>query len=578
MCGIAGVAGHPEAEVLVAKMTAMQTHRGPDSGAVLRPAPEVAFGHRRLAILDLSERGTQPMTSRDGRWTVVLNGEIFNYRELRAELDDVQWRSETDTEVFVEAVARWGVEATLRRSNGMFGAALWDGQQRALFLVRDRVGEKPLVYYWNGTLLAFASEIKALSPLHGSVLDPAAVDLYLALGYIPAGLGIFRSTYKLAPGHLAQLRSGDLQIRRWWFPEDALARPSQEFQERREELRYLVKDAVRLRLRADVPVALALSGGVDSSAIAAELVDAGAATRAFTVTFEKDSSDLPHARAAAERFGLDHGVIEAESGRLADQIETAFGIYDEPFADSSAIACTTLARSISGRYKVILDGDGGDEAFGGYRHYEFIAAKQSLKAAAAVMGLRDGNANSTVYIQSKTAFRAKERQALLNGHAPHSRSLDDFLQSDAFLQKLPQGSLKRALWSDRHLSLSNGLTYKMDIALAAHGIEGRAPLLDHRILEWSQSLPDKDLVNGREKKILLRSAYRETLHDSILDRPKHGFGAPIDHWMAAPLRDLAAAMLPCPLLDPKLQQNLSGQRRWALLAFAVWARRWRATW
>ncbi len=312
MCAIAGVAGHPEALDLTSRMTSIQAHRGPDSGAVRQLAPEVAFGHRRLAILDLSECGAQPMTSRDGRWTLVLNGEIFNYRELRNELGYIPWRSETDTEVFVEAVARWGLEATLRRSNGMFAVALWDGHQNALFVARDRVGEKPLVYFWDGAVFGFASELKALSPLHGSRLDPASVDLYLALGYVPARSAIFRSTYKLAPGHFARLRDGELQIRRWWFPENALSEPSSSVQQRREHLRHLIKDAVRLRLRADVPIALALSGGMDSSAIAAELTEASAAPVAFTVVFEKDASDLPYAKAVAERFGLRHEVIEAK--------------------------------------------------------------------------------------------------------------------------------------------------------------------------------------------------------------------------------------------------------------------------
>lgn len=578
MCGIAGVVGHPDAHAVVAKMTSLQVHRGPESGAVRSLTPEVAFGHRRLAILDLSERGAQPMTSFDGRWTIVLNGEIFNYRELRSELGDVFWRSETDTEVFVEAIARWGLEATLRRCNGMFGAALWDSHQRALFLARDRVGEKPLIYYWDGEVFGFASELKALSPLHDSRLDPTAVDLYLALGYVPAPAAIFRATHKLPPGHLARLRNRELQVRRWWFPENASTQPAPDVRERREQVRDLVKDAVRLRLRADVPIALALSGGVDSSAIATELAESNTASRAFTVIFEKDTSDLSHAQAVAKRFGMDHEIIEADRQALPDQIESSFGIYDEPFADSSTLACTALAHNVASRYKVILNGDGGDEAFGGYRHYEFISAKQRLKAAAALVGLRDGHATSTVYVQSKTAFRTKERQVLLNGYGQRVQALDEFLISDSFLRRLPQNPLKRALWSDRHLPLANALTYKMDMSLAAHGIEGRAPLLDHRILEWSQNLPNKDLVRSRQKKVLLCSAYRGSLPDSVLIREKHGFGAPIDEWLAGPLREQAAAMLPCSLLDPKMQCNLVGQRQWALFAFAMWARRWGATW
>jgi asparagine synthase (glutamine-hydrolysing) len=342
-------------------------------------------------------------------------------------------------------------------------------------------------------------------------------------------------------------------------------------------LRHLIQDAIKLRLRADVPIALALSGGIDSSVIAAELAEAGAPPSTFTVVVDGVSSDPPHAQSVAQQFALPHHAIEPEDQPLPDQMETVCGMYDEPFADSSAFGCAALARSLAGKYKVILNGDGGDEAFGGYRHYEFISAKQTVKAAAAAMGLRDGQGIST-YVQSKTTFRAKERAALLNGYGQQTSTLDEFLRSDSFLQKLPAGSLKRALWSDRHLPLANGLMYKTDIAFGAYGLEGRAPLLDYRILEWSQNLPDRDLVRGREKKVLLRDSYRGILPDSILSRPKQGFGAPIEQWLAGPLRDQANAVLPCPLLDPDVQRDLTGQRRWALFSFAMWARRWRATW
>lgn len=519
------------------------------------------------------------MTSRDGRWTIVLNGEIFNYRELRDELGYVPWRSETDTEVFLEAVAEWGLKKTLERSVGMFAVALWDHREQTLLLARDRLGEKPLVYFWDGKLLAFASEMKALAPLHDSRLNPEAVDLYFALGYVPAEHGIFRSTFKLAAGHLARWKGGSLTTERWWFPENATVDIPKCAKERRSELRRLLADAVRLRLRADVPVALALSGGIDSSVIAAEMIEEGIRPDAFTVLFRETDSDLPYAQDTARHFGLRHEVVRAEQLPLEEQIESTFEAYDEPFADSSAVACAALARTMAGRYKVILNGDGGDEAFGGYRHYEYIAVKRRFKTAAAVAGLRDGGGTSTsVYVQSKTLFRCMERMALLNGHAGGAETLEHLLSSGPFFQNQPAGVLKHALWSDRHLALANGLTYKMDIAMGAYGLEGRAPLLDHRVLEWAQNLPDADLVRGREKKVLLRDAYRGILPPQILTRAKQGFGAPVSQWLAGPLREQVAALLPCPLLSPKSQSNLKGQRQWTLFAFSVWARRWGATW
>ena len=564
---------------MVARMTAAQAHRGPDSGAVQQLTPTAAFGHRRLAILDLSERGAQPMTSRDGRWTIVLNGELFNYRELRAELSGIPWRSETDTEVFLEAVADWGLERALERSVGMFALALWDHREQTLFIARDRIGEKPLVYFWDGTTFGFASEMKALGVLHSPILDASSVDVYLALGYVPAPLGIFRNTHKLMPGHFACLKNGTLDVRRWWFPENVSLQPARANGERKEQLRALIGDAVGLRLRADVPIALALSGGLDSSVIAAELTRQGAAPDAFTVIFNDDESDLPYAQAVAKRFGLRHEVIRAEGLSLDARLQATFEQYDEPFSDSSAVACLTLARALGGRYKVILNGDGGDEAFAGYRHYEYIAAKQALKAAAAVAGLRDGYASSTTYVQSKTTFRTVERSALLNGPgARSSAALDEFLIADPYLRTPRSGALKSALWSDRHLHLANGLTYKTDMAFAAHGIEGRAPLLDHRILEWAQNLEDRDLVRGREKKVQLRDAYSAELPAEVLTRPKHGFGAPIAQWLAGPLREQLEACLPCALLDPDAQRGQTGQRQWTLFAFSQWAKQWRASW
>jgi asparagine synthase (glutamine-hydrolysing) len=557
-------------------MSTAQFHRGPDSGSVTTLAPGAAFGHRRLAILDLSSQGSQPMTSRDGRWTLVLNGEIFNYRELRAQLSGIPWRSETDTEVLLEAVAAWGLDRALQKTIGMFALALWDHRERSLLLARDRVGEKPLVYFWDGTIFAFASELKALARLHESQIDPVAADAYFGLGYVPAPLSIFRNTYKLPAGHMARLRDGRLEVRRWWFPEHATPEIAASRIGRCEQLRELIGDAVRLRLRADVPIALALSGGIDSSVIAAELARQGAAPDAFTVAFDGDLSEAPYARAIAQRLGLRHEIIEAGSQPIESQVLAAVDQYDEPFADSSGVACLTLARAFAGQYKVILTGDGGDEAFGGYRHYEYIGAKQALKAAAAAAGFRDGHASGTVYIQAKTTFRTEERQSLLGRHRV-PEALDHFLASDPFLGSQPTGALKRALWSDRHLAFANGLTYKMDIALSAQGLEGRAPLVDHRILEWSQNLEDRDLVHGREKKILLRETYRRALPDEIMRRPKRGFGAPVTQWLNGPLRELVRDALPCPLLTG-LQSEPAGQRQWTLLMFALWARKWRASW
>jgi asparagine synthase (glutamine-hydrolysing) len=579
MCAIAGVVGPVDGAGLVRRMMEIQRHRGPDGAGLFTDAPAgVSLGHRRLAVLDLSEAGRQPMTSRDGRWTIALNGEVFNYVEFRRELGG-EFRTATDTEALLEACAAWGVDKALGRSIGMFAFALWDARERELILARDRAGEKPLVYFWDGKTLAFASELKALGPLHESRLNPAAVDCYLALGYVPAPLGIFRNCSKLPPGHLLRFKDGALRVERWWFPERAEEMGERTRPERVVKLRRMMADAVRLRLRADVPVALYLSGGIDSSVVAAECALEGARLHAFTVAFDGDDTDLPYACQVAERLGLPHRVLRVRAGLLRQDLRGLFGHYDEPFADSSALPSFALARELAGRYKVVLNGDGGDEAFGGYPHYEHIEAKQAVKAAAAAVGLCDGRSGGPlgVYVQSKTAFRAAERTRLLNGNGEPD-AFESVLASQSFLGRGREGALKRALWTDRHLYLPNDLTYKMDIALAAWGMEGRAPFLDHRILEWSQSLPPQELVHGHQKKILLRAAYAADLPREVLGRPKHGFGAPVGAWLKGPLREMAAETVPCPLLDPNRQRGMTGQRLWTLVAFSGWASHWRASW
>jgi asparagine synthase (glutamine-hydrolysing) len=516
------------------------------------------------------------MTSRDGRWTIVFNGEIFNYLELRREMVDVEFRTTTDTEVLLEACARWGVEATLPKLVGMFAFALWDSRSQALALVRDRVGEKPLAYFWDGETLAFASEMKALRSLHKAELEPKAVDAYLALGYVPAPLGIFRNTKKLQAGHLARWQAGTLRVERWWHPESAeTALPNHPDNPR--VVRGRIAEAVHLRLRSDVPIALALSGGLDSSVIAAELAEEGHRPDAFTVVFDDDETDLPYAQAVARHFHLPLDVIRADAGGIEEMLLDSVAHYDEPFADSSGLPTLALARALQGRYKVILNGDGGDEAFAGYSHYAFIAAKQALKAAAAVAGLCDGSLGRSVYVESKVIFRGQERESLLRNQDTRG-ALTRFLEHDSFLQVPPDGALKQALWSDRHLYLANDLTYKMDIALSSCGIEGRAPLLDHRILEWAQGLSAPELVQGRKKKVLLRQTYASQLPAKVVSRGKHGFGSPIDRWLEGPLACVAEELLPCPLLQPEQQVGAAGQRQWSLLTFACWARAWGARW
>jgi asparagine synthase (glutamine-hydrolysing) len=301
------------------------------------------------------------------------------------------------------------------------------------------------------------------------------------------------------------------------------------------------------------------------------------------VVFDGDETELPYARLAARHLGLRHRVIPVSGASAASQLQLAAAHYDEPFADSSGLPTLALAQAIAGErgatgsYKVVLTGDGGDEAFAGYPHYQHIAAKQLVKAAAAAVGMVDGSGATGVYVQSKTTFPRRQRGRLLAGRAPGD-SLAHFLASDSYLPHASGDALHQALWRDRHLYLPNNLSFKMDIALGAFGLEGRAPFLDHHILEWAQTLPSKLLVRGRAKKVLLRRAYRDRLPEALLARAKRGFGSPTDRWLAGPLAGAIKELLPCPLLDRKSQENCSGQKLWTLLTFARWAQTWSARW
>lgn len=598
MCGIVGIIDHKSSTqgALVEGMLEAIEHRGPDdAGVFVDLVGGVALGHRRLSVIDLSTGGHQPMSSVDGRLTVVFNGEIYNYLELKSFFKEkgLAFETNSDTEVLLRGYEFWGREV-LNKLAGMFAFAIWDREEESLFLARDRVGKKPLVYYWDGNSFAFASEVKALMTLPACrrELDPQAVEAYLAFGYVPAPLNIFKRIKKLQPGHYLCLRKGRLEVARYWFPEKTANHMPTRVEERLEMFRALFQDAVRIRLRSDVPIGLFLSGGVDSSAVAAECVRAGQRLRGYTVAFDEDQTDLPFATRVAQHLEIEHEVIHTSGDRVREDLDRIVWLYDEPFGDSSNIPSYYISRAIKGQFKVILNGDGGDEAFGGYKHYEYIGQKQALKRFGALMHLWDGKASDPwqVYFQGKAIFRRGERERLVGYHAETKDGVTKLIGQNPFLRAYhPHDALHLALWGDRHIFLPNDLLYKMDIALMSQGIEGRSPFLDHRLMEWTQHLPTSDLLRGKDKKILLRTAFKGVLPSDILDRPKHGFGAPVKRWLCGAFSPLIKEYLPCPLFERNVQERyleafyrrprtLESVRIWTLLFFAIWAKRWRATW
>lgn len=591
MCAIAGA--FPGLKGGVGTLSAMldsMRHRGPDGRGLFEDGA-CLMGHQRLAVIDLSG-GIQPFSTPDGRYTIVFNGEIYNYVEIRAELESrgVKFRTNSDTEVLLEAFREWG-SASLSRFVGMFAFAIWDRDEKTLFLARDRVGKKPLVYYWDGAQLIFASELKALLSVPGCepVLDSKGVDLYFALGYIPAPLSIFRKINKLQAGHYLVLKDGCLDVKRYWKPEMVESRPGLTHNERIEEFKSLFENSVRVRLRSDVPIGLFLSGGVDSSAIGAEVVRQGHRLEALTVRFDQADVDLPYSVEVAKALGIRQEIVDI-SPDLKQDMDRIVWHFDEPFFDTSNIPSYYVAKAASNRFKVVLNGDGGDEAFAGYPHYEWIRWKQAAKTVLAVGGVGDywGVDPWQIYFKSKSLLTGIERVSLLRSVGPVD-VLGSFLSSDPYLQTRGGSSLQRALWADRHVSLPNDLLYKMDIAAGAFGVEGRSPFLDHRLLEWAQELPEADLVRGCEKKMLLRASFSGVLPPRVLNRPKHGFGAPIRQWLQGPLKDLVNDTLPCTLLDSGIQSDIlksfynggtakDGIRLWTVFMFGLWAKRWKARW
>lgn len=351
MCGIAGLVSPSScvSEEAIASMNRRLAHRGPDGhGTYCDQKAGVGLGHHRLSILDLTSAGRQPMSTDDGRFTIVFNGEIYNYLELRKELEASGefFSTNCDTEVLLKGYRRWR-EKVVDRLLGMFAFAIWDRDARQLFLVRDRAGKKPLLYFWNEKTFAFASELKSLLTLPECQrrLNADAVDVYFALGYIPAPLSIIQNVHKLPPGHCLTLRGEAITIRRYWRPELATPLMAATREARIEQFRDLFADAVRIRLRSDVPVGLFLSGGIDSSAIAAECQRQSQSLKAYTVTFDRDDTDLPYALSVARHLRLDHKVIEASGTDVIEDIPKIIDFYDEPFADTSNVPSYYIARN-----------------------------------------------------------------------------------------------------------------------------------------------------------------------------------------------------------------------------------------
>lgn len=647
MCGIVGFVQPPERSAselksILAGMSKVISHRGPDdSGAWVDVERGIALGHRRLSILDLSPEGHQPMISASGRYVIVFNGEIYNHRALKQELDvckeAVLWRGHSDTEVMLAVFERWGVEKALARLNGMFAFVLWDKHERILYLGRDRAGEKPLYYGWLGDSFLFGSELKALAahPAWRGEIDREAMALYVRHNYVPTPFSIYRDIRKLPAAHLLRVSIGNsdtktLIPRPYWSAKGIAEKGTQQqfsgnVEDAADALDALLRDAVALRMQADVPLGAFLSGGVDSSAVVALMqTQSSQAVRTFSIGFEEVSyNEAPYAKVVAKHLGADHTELYVTAAEAMSVIPRLPQIHDEPFADSSQIPTFLVSQMARRHVTVALSGDGGDELFGGYNRY-FLGRDiwrgvgrlpMSLRHAVAqvLMSVAPSILDKTLFAiapflpgRFRTALPADKLQKLATILAcPSPEDMYRRLISQGDPQSLvsqikePVSTLtdrtqwaavsdftQRMMFLDLVSYLPDCILTKVDRASMAVSLEARVPLLDHRVIEFAWTLPlAMNIRNGQGKQLLRHVLYRYVPREMI-ERPKMGFGVPIDVWLRGPLRDWAETLLseatlrdeghfdPAPIRK-KWIEHISGKRDWqyplwGVLMFQAW--------
>jgi asparagine synthase (glutamine-hydrolysing) len=575
MCGIAGkVTGLGDVPVgLVEAMCERQEHRGPDSRGIHR-SNGVALGIQRLRVIDL-QTGDQPIYNEDRSVAVVLNGEIYNFQELRADLEQRghSFYTRTDTEVIAHLYEERGPDL-VEELHGMFSFAVWDDRRRRLLLARDRVGKKPLFYSHGDGWLSFASELPALmaDPDVPAEVDPSSIDTYLAYGYIPAPWSVWRDVHKLPPAHALVWEDGRVSTERYWRLDYSHKR-TEDRRELEEELRERLGAAVRRRMISDVPLGAFLSGGVDSSIVVSEMAAASTLpVKTYSIGFEEEEyNELPQARLVAERFGTDHHefVVQPDAIALVPKLVRHYG---EPYADSSAIPTFHLAEVTRRHVTVALNGDGGDESFAGYlRHVAnsltgrldgvprplrsgVAALGRAIPEQAGSRGLLSRARRLLVSVDADAIERYRLHVSVFND-AERAELLDPEFRASVDASRAPDvigvpwraasgsSTLDRLLEVDVNSYLPGDLLPKVDIASMAYSLEARSPFLDPEVMEFAASLPPREKASMGRKKLLLRRAYRGHIPDSILDGAKRGFGVPLGAWFRGDLESYARELL-----------------------------------
>lgn len=615
MCGIVGVIAGGRSEVAtIRRMTGTLRHRGPDDeGYWLDSEAGVSFGHRRLAVVDLSANGRQPMVSHDGRYVLVLNGEIYNHAALRESLTRAGqdgWRGRSDSETLVEAIAAWGLRSALRECVGMFALALWDRHARRLYLARDRFGEKPLYYGRAGRDFVFASELKALGahPDFQDEIDRDALAAFAARGYVPAPRSIFTGVSKLEPGTILALDpvDGSVTGARYWSyretVESGLANPFRNQASALSALEAALATAIRGQSVADVPVGMFLSGGVDSSTIAAlwrKHLTGGLTT--YAIGFEEAGFDeAPYARAVAQALGTDHREHYVTAAEARAVIPMLPSIYDEPFADPSQIPTYLLSRLARDEVIVALSGDGGDELFGGYTRYRTAArlwramrrVPPPLRHAAGALLSRipagprlDRTFHRLERVDSLAALYASFRDEWTGEPSPVlGATPGGACPLDLDIANGPD--LVRIMYCDATSYLPGDLLCKVDRAAMAHGLEVRIPFLDHRVAAVAAGIPLAMKMTGGGGKQILKQLLFAHLPAHLFARPKAGFSVPVGAWLKGPLKSWASDLLARERLDRegyfdgaaierRWRDHLAGRRDatfslWPVLMFHAW--------
>ncbi len=616
MCGICGIVDFTSTPVSREEVKAMnrtQLHRGPDAQGIYFDN-NVGLGHTRLSILDLSDAGKQPMLSSDGKVILVFNGEIYNFREIRNDLEKcgVKFRSHSDTEVLLHAYLLWGKDSFLRL-NGMFAFAIWDARVEELILVRDRHGIKPLYWHSNNSGLTFGSEIKSILA-RGRIpkkINYKGLHEYFYYGNCLGNKTLFKDIQKLRPGYFISLNKERIKIEKYWDPCNLNSNEATE-NAAIEGVRDRLDKAIHRQLVSDVPVGVFLSGGIDSSCItayASRYYGSGLQTFSVGFDFDKGANELPKAKEIAKLFGTDHNELHVEGYQLPEVIEQLVRSHDEPFGDAADIPLFLLCQQLNGAPKVILQGDGGDEIFAGYRRYKLLSAERTLRAMArTIIPLHNILPKNKQYYKRARMLEALKQQdpalrmALLLTQEtltePPTRLLskewqESIIEHDPFEEYRIQNerfkhldAVQKMLYVDTQIILPNTFLEKVDKSTMAHSMEIRVPLLDNELVDYVSQLPSSYKIKFGKKKYILRKALRGVIPDKILDAPKTGFEVPYSYWLQGPLCDYMKSVL----FDESITKlgifnnrelrrcvdlHVSGQRQfgyllWKMLNLALW--------